>query len=388
MLYIWEAFYIGHRPSTLLLSIFSPNKGLPIFLANRLQRWAQFLSNYDYDITYVSSNKNKADWLSRLPINTDFEDENVNYLLHVENSEFNLNFKKIRHETGKYPILAKVVRFVLNGWPNVKLAQEFQPFVNKKNELSLEQGCLMWGFRIIVPPIFQNKILNELHSSHMGIVKTKSLARSYVWWPKMDKDIEKLVGNCDICLAFRSLPEKAALKVYEWPKEPWKRIHCDFFGPILHKYFLVFIDAHSKWIECFVMPNITTSATIDAFRECFARFGLPIEVCTDKGAQFTANECQNYFKVNGIKHLTGAPFHPSSNGEAESAVKIMKNAILKAIKENRNFNLKSAISRFLFHYRNTKHSTTGESPAKLLLNRQLRSNLDQMLPSTNTVVND
>lgn len=60
----------------------------------------------------------------------------------------------------------------------------------------------MWGHRLVIPNKFREELLKELHSTHMGIVKMKGLARSYMWWPKIDCDIEKITKECDMCLTF------------------------------------------------------------------------------------------------------------------------------------------------------------------------------------------
>lgn len=128
-----------------------------------------------------------------------------------------------------------------------------------------------------------------------------------------------------------------------------------------------------------------TATTIKRLRECLARFGLPHELTSDNGTQFISAEFQTYLKINGIKHLVGAPFHPSSNGAAESAVTIMKNC-LKMGRHDNNDDLYLILNRFLFGYRNTVHTVTGECPAKLFLNRKLRNKFDMLLPCTKDVV--
>lgn len=374
-----------HKP---LLAIFGPKKGIPIMAASRLQRWAQILSSYDYVIQHVPSEKNQADWLSRITIPNSSSTEYVqtSYLSYFEDSNFNITWKTIKLHTRKDPVLAKILKYVLYGWPDIKFEKDIQPYANRKLELTSEQDCIMWGYRIVIPEKLRKIVLQELHSTHMGIVKMKALARSYFWWPSMDKEIENIASSCSACLQCAKLPAKSYLKPYNWPKQAWYRLHIDYFGPVFKNYFFVIQDAYSKWIECFCMPNITTTITIQKLRECFARFGLPVELTSDNGAQFTSLEFQSFLKLNGIRHLSGAPFHPSSNGAAESAVAIMKHCIQRAKNENSSLSLNLIINRFLFYYRNTDHSTTGECPAKLLINRKLRCKFDLIVPSTKAVV--
>ena len=77
-------------------------------------------------------------------------------------------------------------------------------------ELTVEAGCLLWGMRVIVPKHLQQIVLKELHLSHPGVSRMKSIARSYPWWPGLDKEIEKLVATCTACQAVRQAPAAAA----------------------------------------------------------------------------------------------------------------------------------------------------------------------------------
>lgn len=384
-----------HKP---LLTIFGDKKGLPVFAANRLQRWSHILSGFDYEIKYVNSSKNTADFLSRLPIKDVgtlndkisylHSNSNISYFHYLNEFSLPVDYRRIKKETAVDPVLGKIIFYVRHGWPNKCPSEEFKPYFIRKMEITVESDCLMWGYRLIVPNKFQKYILDELHNTHMGMVKMKSLARSYIWWPFIDKEIENISKCCKACAVYSNSPPKISLAVWDWPKEPWTRLHADFFGPCFNKNFLVIEDATSKWIECFEVNNLTTHNTIKIFHELFARFGLPLEICTDNAKTFTSQEFQNFLASNGIKHLTGAPYHPATNGLGESAVKIMKNAILKARHENSYLDINFIINRFLFQYRNTPHTTTGEKPSKLLIGRSLRSKLDLLLPSIKQVVED
>ena len=211
------------------------------------------------------------------------------------------------------PTLSKVFQYTMSGWPNIP-DQQLMPYYKRKYELSVECGCLLWGSRVIIPPKLQKYVLDELHVSHSGIVRMKSLARKHIWWPNVDRDLEEMVQDCQACQANRQKPPTAPLHPWSWPTGVWQRIHIDFAGPFLGHMFLLVIDSHSKWLEVFVMSSTTSIKTIDTLKSLFARYGLPEQIVSDNGPQFTSDEFKSFCKSNGIRHITGAPYHPSTNG--------------------------------------------------------------------------
>ena len=221
-------------------------------------------------------------------------------------------------------------------------------------------------------------VVAELHEGHPGIARMKSLARMYVWWPSITKDIEEAVRGCAECQLHQAMPPPAPLYPWSWPSRPWARLHLDYAGPVQGKMFLVLIDAHSKWIEAFCTPNATSSTVIEELRTTFARFGLPETVVTDNGTCFVSAEFEAFLEVNGIKHITSAPYHPASNGLAERAVQIVK----KGLKKITSGRIRDRLAKILMPYRLTPQSTTGISPAELLLGRRPRSRLDCIKPHT------
>ena len=118
-----------------------------------------------------------------------------------------------------------------------------------------------------MPYDLRGKILYELHEGHQGVA-IKALARSYVRWPNIDRDVEQLAGACFECLQKRPDPSPV-LHPWDWPEQPWKRVHTNFAGPFLNHMFLVVIDAHSKWPEVVQMASTTSAATIRALSFIF-----------------------------------------------------------------------------------------------------------------------
>ena len=174
-----------------------------------------------------------------------------------------MNVDQVRKATRKDPILSRVLQFVLPGWPNKQNEPETTHYFTKRHEITVEDSSLLWGIRVIISKQLLERVLNELHTGHPGIVRMKSLARPHVWLPNLDKDITTIVQHCNDCQKPRNKPQPAPLHPWDWPKMPWQRVHIDFAGPLMGKMFLIVVDSHLKWIEIEMMSNITSEATIE-----------------------------------------------------------------------------------------------------------------------------
>ncbi|XP_033724581.1 uncharacterized protein K02A2.6-like [Pecten maximus] len=349
-----------------------------------MQRYALFLSGLTYKIEYKSTTAHgNADSLSRLPLQVNTidsdDDEMVNAVNVGQLEKLPVTQSQIRRETTHDPVMATVLQFVMNGWNEEVTNPELKPYFVRNTEITEHQGCLLWGTRVIVPPKLQAEVLAEIHQGHIGIVKMKAVARSYVWWPNIDLDIEQLCKACTGCQSVKVAPPSAPLHPWEWTSRPWYRIHMDFAGPFLDSMFFIVVDAYSKWPEVVPMRTTTSDKTIDVLRTIFARNGIPTEIVSDNGPQFVSESFKNFVKANGIKHITSAPYHPSTNGLAERFVQTFK-AAMKASRRD-NGTLTKKLANFLLAYRNSAHATTNESPAKLFLGRKLPSRLDSLLPN-------
>ncbi|XP_064464136.1 uncharacterized protein K02A2.6-like [Ornithodoros turicata] len=361
--YLWGrkfVLYTDHKPLTV---IFGPSRGIPVTTASRLQRWALILMSYSFDIQFKGSSKiANADGLSRLPEGPDHEfdkaaEEGVfsvgtDEIFAVQDyhmSTLPVTAKDIAAATLEEPMLTKVAKYVSRGWPG-HVAPDLSPFYQRQTELTMHKGCILWGMRTVGPTKLRHKLLDILHDCHIGQSKMKMLARSYIWWPGLDKDIESRVRNCEQCSAVAAQEIPVPLHQWEQPDKAWHRLHADF-AELHGKHYLIVIDAFSKWPDIIQM--------------------------TDNGPPFTSQVFEDFFKQRGIHHVLTPPYHPQSNGLAENFVRTFKTALRRFEEGGDTDKLRD----FLFKYRVTPHVTTGRPPCELLNNRHYRSLLDLVRPS-------
>ena len=245
----------------------------------------------------------------------------------------------------------------------------------------MEQGCVLRGSRVVIPAEGRKAVMDVLHKGHPGGTKMKALARSFVWWPGMNDDLESIVNECNQCQLTCHSPPQAPLHPWNFPASPWERLHADFAGPFLGQMYLIVVDAFSKWLEVVPLSSATSLNTVDSLRNIFATHGLPKMLVSDNGPQFTSSEFQAFMRNNGIKHICSSPYHPSTNGLAERAVQSFKEH-MKCLSGS----ISQRLAAFLFWYRLTPHSTTGVAPAELLLRRRPISKLDLIKPDLSGTV--
>lgn len=359
-----------HKP---LVAIFGSKKGLPVCSATRLLHYALQLQGFDFDIEYRNTKEHgNADCLSRLPLESKEleikDDIEMFQLTQIETMP--VTAKDLARATAKDPELIPLLQTLQSGGL----------LEGREAEYGLQDGCILYGQRVCVPKCYRNKVLEELHHGHLGIVKMKAIARSFVYWKGIDRDIEVSAKKCGECAKHKSDPAKARVHHWEYPSAPWERIHVDFAGPIFEHTFLLVVDAHSKWLEVFPLKSTTSARTIECLRETFSRFGLPLVLVSDNGPQFTSFEFQNFLKSNGIKHKTCAPFKPSSNGQAERYVYTLKQS-LRAM-SNYPGTLRQKLHTFLMQCRKAPNATTLQSPSMLFLKREIRTRIDLVRPNT------
>ena len=201
-----------HRP---LCKIFGSKQGIPPMAAAWMQRWALILSAYQYIIEHINGTANNcADCMSRLPLSEQAPDSAEKIHVVVQMDDMPITATQIAKESKRDKELSIVLKSIQHGhWPS-DTAVALSPFRKRYTELSVLDGCILWGSRIVIPSAFHQSLLQELHTTHLGMSRMKSLARSYVWWPGLDAQIEEVCRACIECCAANRNPPKA-------PAHPW-----------------------------------------------------------------------------------------------------------------------------------------------------------------------
>ena len=393
-----------HKP---LLYLFGPKSGIPNVASSRLQRWAVKLQAYDYDLEHVPGTENgNADALSRLPVPYEWDsfaafcepNECTCRNLNIDETDHSCPLETLHQVEELEPVkafdstavasattsdtdLKQVLKWIINGSPQKlpRKHEHLKPYFMHRADVSTESGCILLGHKVVIPPQLRPGVLGRLHEGHPGATRMKMLVRSKVWWPMIDAQIETAVKQCTGCAQVRNQPPTTT-KHSQWPpcQEPWERVHLDFAGPMNNKMYLVLVDAESNWIEMASMPKATTQGVINFLRTVFTHMGLRKTIVTDNGTQFTSYAFKEFCAKNGIKHVCTAPYHPASNGEVERQVQEVKKKLRAMSGEDGGETLR--IQRFLLAFRVTPNPRTGKSPSQVLMNRQLRTCLDQLRP--------
>ncbi|KAG8317791.1 hypothetical protein J6590_108187 [Homalodisca vitripennis] len=231
----------------------------------------------------------------------------------------------------------------------------------------------------MIPEALQHSVLNELHVGHLGMEKMKILARSFCTWKSIDRDIEQMVRTCKQCRLKQNQPAKGPNHPWLTPQGPWERLHIDFAGPIQGQWYFIVVDAFTKWVEVIPTKNTSAEWCMKELRKMFSTFGLPLVLVSDNGSQFTSTIFRQFLSANGVVHKTTAPYHPSSNGQAERYVQTVKKSLRAMEDEGGKIELK--LYRLLMQLRQSPN-TTGSNSYNLMFGRSVRTHLSLLLPDS------
>jgi transposase InsO family protein len=364
--FLWATPFTLKSDAKPLLAIFGSKKGLPDLVTARMHRYAIALSAFKFTVEHRKGIDNgNADALSRLPIPATADDgaEDSVFLLHTPEQVGAIAWKDVKSETDKDAVLARVRSLVRGEFPRKCPDDDVQPYWRHRDAISVHDGVLRHNDRVILPPSLRPRYLADLHAAHQGATKMKALASNLVFWPGLNAAIVDTVAACNTCQRHQADPPRV-FSEFVVPAGPWSRVHVDFFSFGGADYLLL-VDASTKWLEVSRVTSTTATATLKTLSGWFARFGMPDALHSDGGPQFTSQEFGDAMVKWGINHTVSAAYHPESNGQAERAVRTVKEGLTKA-GPNR-------LNDLLFRLRCTPDD--GVSPHEALTGRRMRSTL-------------
>ena len=363
-----------HKP---LLGIFKSHKPT----SPRIDRWKLRLMSYNYEIIYRpgKDDANPADFISRHPDKATPFPDNIaeNYVNYLCNNIIPkaMTLSEVQKETKNDSTFQKLSQAVeTNHWSDPEIR-----YKNVKDELSVCDGLIIRGTRLVLPKSLQHQAVELAHTGHQGIVKTKRLLREKVWFPSIDRMVQERIKNCIPCQAATqgTMPKPEPLNMTPLPKAPWCEIAIDFVGPFPSgEVLLVVIDEFSRFPEVEILHSTTANAVIPKLDCIFSRQGIPKVVKSDNGPPFNSNEFAKFASFLGFEHRKVTPYWPQANGEVERFMRTLGKAIRTAHLEKKNW--KQEMNAFLRQYRATPHSTTDVSPSEALNGRKIQTLLPQL----------
>ena len=339
----------------------------------RAQRLMLNVQRFDFDIQFVPGKfLYTADVLSRFVKNDNFKEVNnveVNFSENLIGS-MHVNMKaELRNATNNDEILSELIKCIIGGWPRYESSCNLalKKYWSISSELSVHDGIVFRGNRVIIPSTLRAKFLSKLHDGHFGQNKCKSRARELMFWPGMNNDIDNFVSSCEICNKHRPQQQREPLLPHPIPKHPYDRIGIDLFA-CNNKDYIIITDYYSSYPEVFVLNRTTSTAIINVLKPTFARYGYPTTLVSDGAPNLVSSEFDTFCKAHFIDNVNSSAYHAQSNGMAERAVQTVKNMIIKAGESN------SDIFDSLQVYRSSPLAC-GLSPAQLFLGRRIRGSL-------------
>ena len=221
--------------------------------------------------------------------------------------------------------LRTTINYTVMGWPTYKqdVMLAARDLFDFRNELSLYDGLLLRGDKIVIPYSMRKEILDRIHDGHLGITKCRERANQGVWCPGLSKQIQDRVAMCKLCMQKKPAQQSEPLLPLTLPDRPFQRIGVDLCK-LKGKHFLVSVDYFSRYIDILPLQSLTSGAVINKMKQIFSQHGIAETVISDNGPQFAAKEFQQFAEEWNFHHATSSPHYPQANGEAERAVRSAK----------------------------------------------------------------
>ncbi len=320
-----------------------------------------------------------ADMLSRAPITSPQKDtETINIVMYTPVHSSTLD--EVRGATSTDETLTSLGQTIRSGWPDDKSAvsPSLRLYFSYRDELSIVNGIIYRGARIVIPISMRQKVKQRVHAGHLGINSSLRRARDVMFWPGMSSDIRQYIESCGVCASYCDKQPEQSLKMTDVPERPWQKVASDLFS-LKGRDYLVTVDYFSGFFEVDHLTETTSDIIVMKMKLHFARHGIPDIVTSDNGPQFSSELFRKFSKAWNFHHYLISPGNSRANGAAEAAVKIAKRLMMKCFDSEQDIHLG------LLNLRNTPQEGLTTSPAQRLFGRRTKTLLptahDSLVPS-------
>lgn len=353
----------------------------------RLQRLRTRIMAYNFTAEWIKGSLNSApDALSRYPVSDpqpqellaerDLDNEQGASIAEIRamsnDSQESVRLQDLRRHAQEDSAYQQLLLYIHEGFPDHRsqLPDNCKGFWGVRSMLSVDDGLIVYGCRLLIPLQLRRQILTQLHESHQGSVRTKQRARQIAYWPGMENEIDNIIFSCKLCQDhLPSQPPEPIIQKTK-PERPFQEIAIDFCS-YAGRDFLISVDCHTDWPDIVYMgTNTTTPRLLTVLKQAFCRSGAPDVLWSDQGPQFTSHLFNAFSAEWGFRHITSTPTYPQSNGKAEATVKSMKK-IIEAVWTGSYLD-ESKLARALLQYRNTPSRKDGLSPAQKLFGHPIQ----------------
>ena len=248
--------------------------------------------------------------------------------------------------------------------------------------------------QVIAPRAIRRDILQAAHDSptggHFAEKKTRRAISSHYWWANCIDGVKHWCQSCVTCGGRKGAPTRPAHALVQDPTgEPMQRIAIDIIGAVNppsvsgNKYIVVVTDYLTKWTEAYATTNQTAENVASILvKEFICRYGIPIQIHSDKGAQFEGEIFKHICRLLNIRKTNTTSYHPSGDGQVERANRVIIDTLAKLTQDDQN-SWDDKLPFVMAAYRSSSHSSTDYTPNFLMLGREVNCPLSLLNPPPN-----
>ena len=243
-----------------------------------------------------------------------------------------------------------------------EVPSEIQAYWTFREELTVEDGLVLQGTRILIPKNKHKQILKMIHEGNLGLGNCKLWVKETVYWPGINEQLEELVLNCGLCLKYSKAkcnqPPNMSLG-QNIPIHSWTKIVADIFYFDGASYLLI-VDYTSRFPLVRKLKSMTAQHVAGQMKLVFSEYGWPETIISGNGSCYSAEAFTKLMKEYSVNHITSCLHYLQSNGLVKKYIQIVKNFFYKAQEEGTD------LYKRLMIYRNTPLSRYLQSPMQIL----------------------